>query len=128
MLDDDLFVSVSTNGTVINMSKVVKKQTHLLQNDDVIHFVYRKNEPEQSKFSHLSIFCFYSIVASKQMTQIGHVTHLFSVLQTLLMFIRSSGYRKVPLRTLMVNTFWIWRFIQRFQYSCYTKLVLLLLA
>uniref|UniRef100_A0A8C1CP11 E3 ubiquitin-protein ligase CHFR n=2 Tax=Cyprinus carpio TaxID=7962 RepID=A0A8C1CP11_CYPCA len=49
---------MSTNGTVINMSKVVKKQTHLLQNGDVIHFVYRKNEPEQSKFSHLSIFCF----------------------------------------------------------------------
>uniref|UniRef100_A0A673H1R5 E3 ubiquitin-protein ligase CHFR n=1 Tax=Sinocyclocheilus rhinocerous TaxID=307959 RepID=A0A673H1R5_9TELE len=47
---------MSTNGTVINMSKVVKKQTHLLQNGDVIHFVYRKNEPEQSEFSHLSIF------------------------------------------------------------------------
>uniref|UniRef100_A0A8C2PN94 E3 ubiquitin-protein ligase CHFR n=1 Tax=Cyprinus carpio TaxID=7962 RepID=A0A8C2PN94_CYPCA len=39
---------MSTNGTVINMSKVVKKQTHLLQNGDVIHFVYRKNEPEQN--------------------------------------------------------------------------------
>uniref|UniRef100_A0A8C1YK12 E3 ubiquitin-protein ligase CHFR n=1 Tax=Cyprinus carpio TaxID=7962 RepID=A0A8C1YK12_CYPCA len=46
---------MSTNGTVINMSKVVKKQTHLLQNGDVIHFVYRKNEPEQSKFSHLKL-------------------------------------------------------------------------
>ncbi|XP_051981668.1 E3 ubiquitin-protein ligase CHFR [Xyrauchen texanus] len=39
---------MSTNGTVINMSKLVKKQTHLLQNGDVIYFVYRKNEPEQN--------------------------------------------------------------------------------
>uniref|UniRef100_A0A8C1WHS4 E3 ubiquitin-protein ligase CHFR n=1 Tax=Cyprinus carpio TaxID=7962 RepID=A0A8C1WHS4_CYPCA len=44
---------MSTNGTVVNMSKVVKKQMHLLQNGDIIHFVYRKNEPEHSKFSHL---------------------------------------------------------------------------
>ncbi|XP_014026356.1 E3 ubiquitin-protein ligase CHFR isoform X4 [Salmo salar] len=36
----------STNGTVINMSKLVKKQVHMLQNGDVIYFVYRKNEPE----------------------------------------------------------------------------------
>ncbi|XP_030647577.1 E3 ubiquitin-protein ligase CHFR [Chanos chanos] len=35
----------STNGTVINMSKLVKKQMHLLQSGDVIYFVYRKNEP-----------------------------------------------------------------------------------
>ncbi|XP_026104432.1 E3 ubiquitin-protein ligase CHFR-like [Carassius auratus] len=39
---------MSTNGTVINISKVVKKQTHLLQNGDVIHFVYRKHEPEEN--------------------------------------------------------------------------------
>uniref|UniRef100_A0A8C5BT51 E3 ubiquitin-protein ligase CHFR n=1 Tax=Gadus morhua TaxID=8049 RepID=A0A8C5BT51_GADMO len=39
---------MSTNGTVINMSKLVKKQLHMVQNGDVIHFVYRKNEPEQS--------------------------------------------------------------------------------
>ncbi|XP_019949470.2 E3 ubiquitin-protein ligase CHFR [Paralichthys olivaceus] len=39
---------MSTNGTVINMSKLVKKQTHMLQNGDVIHFVYRKSEPEQN--------------------------------------------------------------------------------
>uniref|UniRef100_A0A3P8QKS5 E3 ubiquitin-protein ligase CHFR n=1 Tax=Astatotilapia calliptera TaxID=8154 RepID=A0A3P8QKS5_ASTCA len=39
---------MSTNGTVINMSKLVKKQTHMLQNGDVIYFVYRKSEPEQS--------------------------------------------------------------------------------
>ncbi|XP_054466538.1 E3 ubiquitin-protein ligase CHFR [Anoplopoma fimbria] len=38
----------STNGTVINMSKLVKKQTHMLQNGDVIYFVYRKSEPEQN--------------------------------------------------------------------------------
>ncbi|KAK5608606.1 hypothetical protein CRENBAI_023240 [Crenichthys baileyi] len=38
----------STNGTVINLSKVVKKQTHVLQNGDVIYFVYRKSEPEQN--------------------------------------------------------------------------------
>lgn len=38
----------STNGTVINMSKLVKKQTHMLQHGDVIYFVYRKSEPEQS--------------------------------------------------------------------------------
>uniref|UniRef100_A0A672S5M9 E3 ubiquitin-protein ligase CHFR n=1 Tax=Sinocyclocheilus grahami TaxID=75366 RepID=A0A672S5M9_SINGR len=69
---------MSTNGTVVNMSKVVKKQMHLLQNGDVIHFVYRKNEPEQSEFSHLlSISCFGSIVASKQMMQVSHITHLF---------------------------------------------------
>ncbi|KAG7276148.1 LOW QUALITY PROTEIN: hypothetical protein CRUP_011824 [Coryphaenoides rupestris] len=42
---------MSTNGTVINMSKLVKKQTHMLQNGDVIHFVYRKNEPEQTAVS-----------------------------------------------------------------------------
>ncbi|KAF4074141.1 hypothetical protein AMELA_G00236140 [Ameiurus melas] len=38
----------STNGTVINMSKLLKKQRHLLQNGDVIYFVYRKSEPEQN--------------------------------------------------------------------------------
>uniref|UniRef100_A0A8C6UKV8 E3 ubiquitin-protein ligase CHFR n=1 Tax=Neogobius melanostomus TaxID=47308 RepID=A0A8C6UKV8_9GOBI len=37
----------STNGTVINMSKLIKKQTHELQNGDVIHLVYRKNEPHE---------------------------------------------------------------------------------
>ncbi|XP_062874147.1 E3 ubiquitin-protein ligase CHFR [Trichomycterus rosablanca] len=39
---------MSTNGTVINMSKLVKRQSHLLQNGDVIYFVYRKSEPEQN--------------------------------------------------------------------------------
>ncbi|XP_034451842.1 E3 ubiquitin-protein ligase CHFR isoform X1 [Hippoglossus hippoglossus] len=39
---------MSTNGTVINMSKLVKKQTHMLQSGDVIYFVYRKSEPEQN--------------------------------------------------------------------------------
>uniref|UniRef100_A0A8C4HPQ0 E3 ubiquitin-protein ligase CHFR n=1 Tax=Dicentrarchus labrax TaxID=13489 RepID=A0A8C4HPQ0_DICLA len=38
---------MSTNGTMINMS-TVKKQTHMLQSGDVIHFVYRKSEPEQN--------------------------------------------------------------------------------
>lgn len=32
------------------MSKLVKKQMHLLQNGDVIYFVYRKSEPEQSEY------------------------------------------------------------------------------
>lgn len=31
------------------MSKLVKKQTHMLQNGDVIYFVYRKSEPEHSE-------------------------------------------------------------------------------
>ncbi|XP_064209778.1 E3 ubiquitin-protein ligase CHFR [Anguilla rostrata] len=39
---------MSTNGTVINMSKLVKKQMHPLRSGDVIYFVYRKNEPEQN--------------------------------------------------------------------------------
>lgn len=39
----------STNGTVINKLKVVKKQTCPLQSGDVIYLVYRKNEPEHSK-------------------------------------------------------------------------------
>ncbi|XP_043924653.1 E3 ubiquitin-protein ligase CHFR [Protopterus annectens] len=38
----------STNGTVINKSKVVKKQTYPLQSGDVIYIVYRKNEPENN--------------------------------------------------------------------------------
>ncbi|KAL0979226.1 hypothetical protein UPYG_G00182370 [Umbra pygmaea] len=39
---------MSTNGTVINMSKLVKKQIHVLKSGDIIYFVYRKNEPEQN--------------------------------------------------------------------------------
>ncbi|XP_032165800.1 E3 ubiquitin-protein ligase CHFR isoform X2 [Mustela erminea] len=38
----------STNGTVINKLKVVKKQTCPLQTGDVIYLVYRKNEPEHN--------------------------------------------------------------------------------
>uniref|UniRef100_A0A8C4YTI2 E3 ubiquitin-protein ligase CHFR n=2 Tax=Gopherus TaxID=38771 RepID=A0A8C4YTI2_9SAUR len=38
----------STNGTVINKLKVVKKQTCPLQTGDVIYVVYRKNEPENN--------------------------------------------------------------------------------
>lgn len=44
-----LFFLYSTNGTVINKLKVVKKQTYPLQTGDVIYVVYRKNEPENSK-------------------------------------------------------------------------------
>ncbi|XP_069870257.1 E3 ubiquitin-protein ligase CHFR-like isoform X5 [Dipodomys merriami] len=43
MLED-----TSTNGTVINKLKVVKKQTCPLQSGDVIYLVYRKNEPEHN--------------------------------------------------------------------------------
>ncbi|KAM9821437.1 E3 ubiquitin-protein ligase CHFR [Syngnathus typhle] len=43
-----LLEDMSTNGTVINTVKLVKKQTCSLQNGDVIYFVYRKNEPEQN--------------------------------------------------------------------------------
>ncbi|KFP27753.1 E3 ubiquitin-protein ligase CHFR, partial [Colius striatus] len=38
----------STNGTVINKLKVIKKQTYPLQTGDVIYVVYRKNEPENN--------------------------------------------------------------------------------
>uniref|UniRef100_A0A8C7JBX7 E3 ubiquitin-protein ligase CHFR n=1 Tax=Oncorhynchus kisutch TaxID=8019 RepID=A0A8C7JBX7_ONCKI len=56
---------MSTNGTVINMSKLVKKQVHMLQNGDVIYFVYRKNEPELSMFFFfpLLIGVFHSVVS-----------------------------------------------------------------
>ncbi|KAM5238755.1 E3 ubiquitin-protein ligase CHFR [Ctenodactylus gundi] len=38
----------STNGTVINKLKVVKKQTCPLQTGDVIYLVFRKSEPEHN--------------------------------------------------------------------------------
>ncbi|XP_040203720.1 E3 ubiquitin-protein ligase CHFR isoform X3 [Rana temporaria] len=38
----------STNGTVINQQKVVKKQTYPLKNGDIIYVVYKKNEPENN--------------------------------------------------------------------------------
>ncbi|XP_053136497.1 E3 ubiquitin-protein ligase CHFR [Hemicordylus capensis] len=38
----------STNGTIINKQKVVKKQVCPLQTGDVIYVVYRKNEPENN--------------------------------------------------------------------------------
>lgn len=38
----------STNGTVINKQRVVKKQTYPLQSGDIIYLVYRKNEPEHN--------------------------------------------------------------------------------
>ncbi|XP_027627201.1 E3 ubiquitin-protein ligase CHFR isoform X12 [Tupaia chinensis] len=43
MLED-----TSTNGTVINKVKVVRKQTCPLHTGDVIYLVYRKNEPEHN--------------------------------------------------------------------------------
>ncbi|XP_060048662.1 E3 ubiquitin-protein ligase CHFR isoform X3 [Erinaceus europaeus] len=38
----------STNGTVINKLKVIRKQACPLQTGDVIYLVYRKNEPEHN--------------------------------------------------------------------------------
>ncbi|XP_044296644.1 E3 ubiquitin-protein ligase CHFR isoform X1 [Varanus komodoensis] len=43
-----LLEDTSTNGTVINKQKVVKKQFCPLQTGDVIYVVYRKNEPENN--------------------------------------------------------------------------------
>lgn len=57
---------MSTNGTVINMSKLVKKQTHVLHNGDVIYFVYRKSEPEQN-----IAYVFHSINSEKA---VSHTT------------------------------------------------------
>lgn len=51
----------STNGTVINMSKLIKRQTHELQNGDVIHFVYRKHEPHENV-----AYVFYSISSEQE--------------------------------------------------------------
>uniref|UniRef100_A0A8C5S507 E3 ubiquitin-protein ligase CHFR n=1 Tax=Laticauda laticaudata TaxID=8630 RepID=A0A8C5S507_LATLA len=43
-----LLQDTSTNGTVINKQKVVKRQTCLLQTGDVIYIVYRKYDPENN--------------------------------------------------------------------------------
>lgn len=43
-----LLEDTSTNGTIINKQKVVKKQICPLKNGDVIYVVYRKNEPENN--------------------------------------------------------------------------------
>uniref|UniRef100_A0A8D0HDW4 E3 ubiquitin-protein ligase CHFR n=1 Tax=Sphenodon punctatus TaxID=8508 RepID=A0A8D0HDW4_SPHPU len=50
----------STNGTIINKRKVVKKQTCPLQTGDVIYVVYRKNEPENN------VAYLYESLSSKQ--------------------------------------------------------------
>lgn len=50
------------------MSKLVKKQTHMLQNGDVIYFVYRKSEPEQSELLINWIFIYTYIYFLKKMT------------------------------------------------------------
>ncbi|XP_069476101.1 E3 ubiquitin-protein ligase CHFR isoform X2 [Ambystoma mexicanum] len=54
----------STNGTVINRLKVVKKQTHALQNGDIIHVVYRKHEPE-----HDVAYIYKSLNSTPEITQ-----------------------------------------------------------
>lgn len=54
----------STNGTVINKLKVVKKQTCPLQTGDVIYLVYRKNEPE-----HNVAYLYESLSERQGMTQ-----------------------------------------------------------
>ncbi|CAJ1068166.1 E3 ubiquitin-protein ligase CHFR [Xyrichtys novacula] len=59
----------STNGTVINMSKLVKKQTHVLQNGDVIYFVYRKSEPEQNV-----AYVYHSIQSEQTDSQLSYDT------------------------------------------------------
>lgn len=43
-----LLEDTSTNGTVINKLKVVKKQTCPLQTGDVIYLVYRKSDPDHN--------------------------------------------------------------------------------
>ncbi|XP_008564403.1 PREDICTED: E3 ubiquitin-protein ligase CHFR isoform X5 [Galeopterus variegatus] len=54
----------STNGTVINKLKVVKKQSCPLQTGDVIYLVYRKNEPE-----HNVAYLYESLNEKQGMTQ-----------------------------------------------------------
>ncbi|XP_070371872.1 E3 ubiquitin-protein ligase CHFR isoform X8 [Equus asinus] len=54
----------STNGTVINKLKVVKKQICPLQTGDVIYLVYRKNEPE-----HNVAYLYESLHEKQSMTQ-----------------------------------------------------------
>nr|XP_045012717.1 E3 ubiquitin-protein ligase CHFR isoform X3 [Jaculus jaculus] len=54
----------STNGTVINKLKVVKKQTCPLQTGDIIYLVYRKNEPE-----HNVAYLYESLNEKQGMTQ-----------------------------------------------------------
>ncbi|XP_078193969.1 E3 ubiquitin-protein ligase CHFR isoform X15 [Callithrix jacchus] len=54
----------STNGTVINKLKVVKKQTCPLRTGDVIYLVYRKNEPE-----HNVAYLYESLNEKQGMTQ-----------------------------------------------------------
>ncbi|XP_028270674.1 E3 ubiquitin-protein ligase CHFR isoform X2 [Parambassis ranga] len=55
---------MSTNGTVINTSKLVKKQTHMLQNGDIIYFVYRKSEPEQN-----IAYVYHSVIMEQAVSQ-----------------------------------------------------------
>ncbi|XP_012512715.1 PREDICTED: E3 ubiquitin-protein ligase CHFR [Propithecus coquereli] len=59
MLED-----TSTNGTVINKLKIVKKQSCPLQTGDIIYLVYRKNEPE-----HNVAYLYESLHEKQSMTQ-----------------------------------------------------------
>lgn len=54
----------STNGTVINKLRVVKKQTYPLQSGDIIYLVYRKNEPE-----HNVAYLYESLNGKQSLTQ-----------------------------------------------------------
>ncbi|XP_008564400.1 PREDICTED: E3 ubiquitin-protein ligase CHFR isoform X2 [Galeopterus variegatus] len=60
----DHWAEESTNGTVINKLKVVKKQSCPLQTGDVIYLVYRKNEPE-----HNVAYLYESLNEKQGMTQ-----------------------------------------------------------
>lgn len=63
----------STNGTVINKLKVVKKQTCPLQTGDVIYLVYRKNEPEHSKRKGMNRVDTWVVLDGEVLLQVGSV-------------------------------------------------------
>nr|XP_021483858.1 E3 ubiquitin-protein ligase CHFR-like isoform X1 [Meriones unguiculatus] len=54
----------STNGTVINKMRLVKKQAYPLQSGDIIYLVYRKNEPE-----HTVAYLYESLKEKQSLTQ-----------------------------------------------------------
>uniref|UniRef100_A0A3Q2U5T1 Checkpoint with forkhead and ring finger domains, E3 ubiquitin protein ligase n=1 Tax=Fundulus heteroclitus TaxID=8078 RepID=A0A3Q2U5T1_FUNHE len=88
----------STNGTVINLSKVVKRQTYQLQHGDVIYFVYRKSEPEHSKtfrpFIHMHLY--KSLMGRTHSTSCCNSIDIAYVYHSLKMeeAISGDGYRK----------------------------------
>ncbi|XP_070926822.1 E3 ubiquitin-protein ligase CHFR isoform X7 [Macaca nemestrina] len=75
----------STNGTVINKLKVVKKQTCPLQSGDVIYLVYRKNEPE-----HNVAYLYESLNEKQGMTQESFEMGSYFVAQAGLKLLGSS--------------------------------------